>query len=445
MSETVLASTRRRCGWVGGLFFAGALAWWLSPGLPVIWGPSASAEEKQAGRALFVRDWEPRDPVAHGDGLGPVFNARSCVACHFQGGVGGGGGNDHNVTAFEAMPTRDRPRIEAGLIHKYAVLDPLVESHETLRRQFPIINDAVTIEGGCQILVRDFDPIRVEHINTTALFGAGWLDRLDGKAIVTAYRNRSLNQLVQELKGEFKSVPPGRPRVLADGRLGKFGWKAQFATLQEFVAAACANEIGLGNPIMSQADPRADVILMAKQDPDLDERQFRALVAYVDTLPRPHLVQPNSREEREAVERGEQVFAKVGCALCHTPDVGGVRGIYSDFLLHRLADRSKAESGYVERVTPQIPLPEEHPLPDEWKTPPLWGVADSAPYWHDGSAATLESALGNHHGDAQGVTDHYNALDNIDREALLGFLRSLKAPVEAEPALRDETGPLVLK
>ena len=55
----------------------------------------------QAGQKLFVHEWSPRDPwAAGGDGLGPVFNATSCVACHQQGGVGGGGGLDHNVTTF---------------------------------------------------------------------------------------------------------------------------------------------------------------------------------------------------------------------------------------------------------------------------------------------------------------------------------------------------------
>src|SRR5437879_4452959 len=59
----------------------------------------------QAGRTLFVHEWKPNDPLANGgDGLGPVFNARSCVACHLQNGVGGSGGVDHNVTTFAIRP-----------------------------------------------------------------------------------------------------------------------------------------------------------------------------------------------------------------------------------------------------------------------------------------------------------------------------------------------------
>jgi CxxC motif-containing protein (DUF1111 family) len=56
-----------------------------------------------SGRVLFEHDWQPGDALAGGDGLGPVFNERSCVACHFQGGVGGGGPTSKNVAAFEVL------------------------------------------------------------------------------------------------------------------------------------------------------------------------------------------------------------------------------------------------------------------------------------------------------------------------------------------------------
>ena len=131
---------------------------------------------------------------------------------------------------------------------------------------------------------------------------------------------------------------PGRPRVLPDGRVGKFGWKAQFATLEEFVAAACANEIGLGNPRMEQARPMVSVAYPSV-DRDLTDAQFRTLVAFVDTLPRPIEATPDDPDHRLPVRPREGVFRQIGCAVCHTPDVGGVEGVYSDFLLHRLDDR----------------------------------------------------------------------------------------------------------
>src|SRR5262245_16315077 len=101
-----LARQRRWCGAALLLVAWVAILWVLSPGLPVLWGPSASAATKEAGRELFEHEWQANDPLAHGDGLGPVFNAKSCVACHFQGAVGGGGDANHHLHNCEALPGR---------------------------------------------------------------------------------------------------------------------------------------------------------------------------------------------------------------------------------------------------------------------------------------------------------------------------------------------------
>src|SRR5688572_8451390 len=95
--ESPIGRIRRWLGYGVVLALGLGSAWFLSPGLPVWWGPRASAREREAGQILFEREWAAFDEQTHGDGLGPVFNARSCVACHFQGGVGGGGTNEFNV------------------------------------------------------------------------------------------------------------------------------------------------------------------------------------------------------------------------------------------------------------------------------------------------------------------------------------------------------------
>jgi CxxC motif-containing protein (DUF1111 family) len=415
MYESPLVRLRRRVG--VGMFSLGALGlvWMMTPGLPVLRAPRASVEIKRAGLELFQHEWEPHDPLAQGDGLGPVFNARSCVECHFQGGVGGGGDNPHNVTAFEAFPTQDRPEIKGGLIHRYAVANHFLEGREELSRFFPIVPKSTAIQDGCQILIQDFDPVHTETVNTTALFGAGWIDRISGKTIRFQSMKTATSAVGRELNGDFTGVVPGRPRVLPDGRVGKFGWKAQFATLEEFVAAACANEIGLGNPRMPQARPMVRLNYPTVEN-DLTPAQFRSLVAFVDTLPRPIETMPSDPAQCRQAERGGDLFHQIGCADCHTPNVGGVEGIYSDFLLHRLDDRSKGNGGRYAEVRP-VPLPEDFPLPEEWKTPPLWGVADSAPYFHDGGCKTLEQAVLKHHGDAETVRSAYSRLGADDRAA----------------------------
>ena len=74
--------------------------------------PKTDALASEVGRDLFLHEWTPGDPLAaRGDGLGPVYNASSCAACHQQGGIGGSGSLEHNVTVFTRAPkpAREKP------------------------------------------------------------------------------------------------------------------------------------------------------------------------------------------------------------------------------------------------------------------------------------------------------------------------------------------------
>ena len=437
MRET--ASTRARRV-MGRVLLAGvvlSVVWVFLPGLPVMWGPSASAATRDAGRDLFVHEWTAGDPLASGDGLGPVFNANSCVECHFQGGVGGGGTSEHNVRVFVALPTKLRPEMKMGLVHASAVEPEYEESVDIVRKMFPIVPGGLRVTSGCTVKFADFDPLKTQGINTPALFGDGWIDRISDKSITHNWKRELFAGTTKEFNLDFTSIPAGRARTLSGGRVGKFGWKAQFATLREFVAAACANELGLGNPLLEQAKPFGHNDYPAVKA-DMTKRQFRDLVAFVDTLPRPTQVLPDDSTRRATVHRGQELFTSIGCAFCHTPDLGGVQGVYSDFLLHTIEDPQR--SGYSVDPSSEVPLPADQPHPDEWKTPPLWGVADSAPYFHDGSAATLRDAIVRHAGSANRVTESFRKLSECDQEAVISFLKTLKAPADALP-VRDESSP----
>src|SRR5438128_517246 len=75
-----------------------------------------------AGKMLFTHDWTPKDPLANGgDGLGPVFNATSCAACHGAPSLGGASGKEHNVTMYTILPTRAGGEVRTGVVHAYAV------------------------------------------------------------------------------------------------------------------------------------------------------------------------------------------------------------------------------------------------------------------------------------------------------------------------------------
>ncbi|MBX9623280.1 MAG: c-type cytochrome [Gemmataceae bacterium] len=420
-------------------------AYWMffSDGMPILIGPTARASEIATGRELFEREWAANDPEAHGDGLGPVFNATSCAACHFQGGLGGGGGVEHNATGFEVLPRPGDHEFRTGTVHGSATDPAYKESDARLRQLFPVVkgrtfrraNGDPHCEYTATVTIPDFDPLHTQSVQPTALFGAGWLDLISDRAILRNARNRGIGNTVRELKLEFDAIPVGRVRHVAGG-VGKFGWKGQFSGLREFVAAACANELGLGTPDAEQARPLSAPDLTA--EPDLDRKQFRALVAFVKTLPKP--VEADGGDE---AARGKELFREVGCAVCHVPNMGGVKGVYSDFLLYTLDDPPAPGGGGggdddygVRQAPPQLNLPgrpEDEPKPGEWKTPPLWGVADSAPYLHDGKAPTLHAAILAHKGDAKAVTARFQALPAHDKAALLAFLGTLKAPPDAHP------------
>ncbi len=386
-----------------------------------------------AGRMLFEHEWEPNDPLAGGgDGLGPVFNAKSCATCHFQGGLGGAGTNRHNVLSFTVLSNRRNPDVELGVVHAAAVSAGLQDSRKLVREQFPIVPGGTRVINGCSTTFEDFDPLHFDEVNTPPLFGNGAMDRISDADIERYRRNRSLRLIARELTGDFGGTPVGRPHVLADGRLGKFGWKGQFATVREFVAVACAVEIGLSNSVRMQNRPqehRPD----EEANVDLSDDQLAAMVAFVGSLPQPEQVLPQDETARSTVHHGEQLFHQIGCADCHPKSLGSVDGIYSDLMLHRVEDENNGGSSY-RREEPEVPLPARVPRLAEWKTPPLWGVADTAPYFHDGESPTLLSAIQRHGGDARNVTDRWLRLSHEDRGAIIAFLRTLRAPGEPSPS-----------
>ena len=65
------------------------------------------SREFYEGRELFVKTWEPGEPSPiGGDGLGPLYNEQSCVACHHLGGVGGAGGTISMSAWLRRSPAR---------------------------------------------------------------------------------------------------------------------------------------------------------------------------------------------------------------------------------------------------------------------------------------------------------------------------------------------------
>ena len=427
-----------------------------------------------SGEEIFMHRWTPGDSRSRGgDGLGPVFNARSCAACHHQGGAGGAGGQDANVQVLrvnraDAPFSNFKPPLidhsEAGevhpllkserstVLHKYSTGD----GYETWRKErvaksgpstlqmyygsVPV--EALTSQIDVAALKSDFDGVAasiqfaffqrtetattrrltsVEEISASPLFGSGLIDDIPDRAIEDASKARL----------KFAAAV-GRVSRLPDGRIGRFGWRANRATLHEFTLDACANELGLETPDrMQPLDPRADK--SANPGYDLSKQDCDDLTAYLKSLPRPTQIDSTGPGVRE----GRKWFSKVGCADCHRADLGPVQGIYSDLLLHDMSPLSssgtygriiRAQVAKADRARHRGKKFASGVSPTEWRTPPLWGCRDSGPYMHDGRANTLDQAILAHTGQALASLGVYKSLSREKQQQIVAFLNSLAAP-----------------
>jgi CxxC motif-containing protein (DUF1111 family) len=215
---------------------------------------------------------------------------------------------------------------------------------------------------------------------TPALFGFGLVEAIPEASILSNVGRRG-----------------GRAAVLADGRIGRFGRKATDADLVGFVTGAFDKEQGVIVP---------DELSPADRDLTVDFIRFLA----PPSPPEPHPI-------------GQAVFQSIGCAECHTPKFvtrstlspalnGKTVYVYSDLLLHDLgpglADLCKGVAGRA-----------------EFRTEPLMGLRTRSRFLHDGRALTIESAIAQHGGQAEDVTAAFFALSNLQRAALMRFLRAL--------------------
>ena len=431
-----------------------------SPGRSARLAVTGRPSEKtlSTGRELFERVWVKNDPRGHGgDGLGPVFNGQSCVGCHNLGGSGGAGAVDRNIAIATVTgslgdgmgyfysfsidfgagrmeyrlggnpdgPSRRQTHADVTLL---AGIHPgFRDSNSTVLHHYGTDPAYHTWRGS---VPGRHGPILIQSTerNAPALFGAGRIDSIPDEAIEAAAKRKSPG--AAQVKG--------RVSRLKDGRVGRFGWKAQTATLEDFVRSAAAGEIGLEVPGRHQAaDPRLPGL--AAPGLDMDENECDALVEYVRSLPVPVAIRPADDKDSAQWKAGETTFKSIGCTACHMPKLGDVDGIYSDLLLHDMGPQlgdsdaytvfvgepSEADglavAGRVRNETGIISV-------REWRTPPLWGIRDSGPYLHDGRAATIAQAILLHAGQGTAAARRYAELSPRRKQQIDAFLLSLAPP-----------------
>ena len=343
-------------------------------------------ELSQAEEASFTRGWQLFDGnFTEENGLSPLFNADSCRACHQDPVMGGAGGLDVNVLRLGGIDETDTPFGLAFPVLKRSAL-PFEQPVEI----FDLINDEWTTES-LQTAWNDGSLI-VEGRQPPSLMGIGKIEGISNDSILAGSDPDDAND----------DGISGRVRWLSDDQIGKMGWKAQIGTVSDFVADALLQEIGVTiHPSLSEFTIDNDFDTC--EDPEFLTEDLINLTFYVYELAPPI----------SQTETTHEIFETIGCASCHTPSLDNVR-LYSDLLLH--------DMGYdASTVVDQEP----GVLPSEFRTAPLWGVANTAPYMHDGSAESLFDAILRHGGEAETSASAFRNLTTEQQTELLEFLNGL--------------------
>ncbi len=351
----------------------------LPPNTPLpevgeVGGPWRELDEEErvlfeAGRAAYDRNIH----ISHG--LGDGFNGDSCRACHFDPVIGGAGPLGVNVVRHGRYE-------EDG-----SFAEP---PWGTALPKLPL--------PGTQRYEDDGTHNHYEFRQTPTTLGLGLIDTISEADILA-------NADPDDLDGDGIR---GIARMTSDGRVGRFGWKAGIATLEEFARDATSNELGLtlepvDGMLTGVAADSDDVA-----DPEADQDFVGALTFFMSMLAGP-LPVGNDIEGRE-------LFTDIGCADCHIPSMPGISGdvmLYSDLLLHVVTDD---EYGGVFDGD----IDGRH-----YRTAPLWGIRHTAPYMHHGLASTLEAAIADHGGEATASREAYEALPDADQVRLIEFLKTL--------------------
>jgi CxxC motif-containing protein (DUF1111 family) len=226
---------------------------------------------------------------------------------------------------------------------------------------------------------------------------------LRGTALIDTIRHGD----IEKVRAAEPPALRGRFNVLADGRIGKFGWKAQTGTLVEFMGEALRDEIGVTNPLAPIDLVRGCQASVAR--PEADAVPLTSLVAFLNTI------DPPTPAAACRTSSGATVFTAAGCATCHTPSMPGPGNaspvfLYSDLLLHDMG--AGLADGFQQGSA----------TGSEFRTAPLWRVADRAHFLHDGRALSLAEAIRQHGGQAAGARAAFDALSPTDLQALMDFL-----------------------
>ena len=336
-------------------------------------------------------------------GLGPVFNADSCVACHTNPVVG----------AISQIT-----ELRAGHFTGSIFVDQVGGS---------LINDRA-IDASIQERVLGGSEVRTFRTSLNVL-GDGFVEAIDSNTLVAIANGQPAG-----LRGTFIQVPVNEANGAVRG--GRFGWKNQHASLISFAADAYLNEMGITSPLQpteNTSNGNSVAAFDAVADPeDVDGEDVEEFATFMRATKAPP---PDAALAATAdAIAGSSLFDSIGCGTCHVRNIitappgtsinGGALTVhpalgnkrihpFSDFLLHDVGtgDGIVQNGGQATR--------------NQLRTPPLWGMRSRGRLMHDGASLTRNDAILRHAGQAAGVITNYQNLSTTNKNRLIAFLNSL--------------------
>ena len=397
------------------------------------------------GNSFFNRNWvgAPSSTTAR-DGLGPLFNARSCSACHLHDGRGRPpepGEDMLSMLVRLSIPGRDAQRgvvpeptygdqLNSLAVHGVPPEGRVLVTYEEILGTYGDGEPYSLRKPTYAFTDLRYGPMQQKTLLSPrvapAMIGLGLLEAVPAEAL--------LGQAdPDDTDGDGISGRPNRvwDKVRRQTVLGRFGWKANQPNVAQQVAGAFLGDIGITSSLFPDENcpPAARECREALNGgtPELSNKLFGHVVFYSRTL-----AVPARRDLQQSdVRRGRQLFNEAQCGACHTPTLrtGEVPGLpdlsrqvihpYTDLLLHDMG--AVLADG----------RPDFEATGSEWRTPPLWGIGlvetvnRHTYFLHDGRARNLAEAILWHGGEADASKAYFRRLPRAEREALLQFLRSL--------------------
>lgn len=420
-------------------------------GLPA---PNLSSEEGRAfevGDSFFTQNWvtAPASTSAR-DGLGPTMNAQSCSSCHLRDGRGAppeGPEDDRTLGLLLrlSIPGADSdggPQPEpvyGGQLQDRAIegVAPEGRMRVTWRTETGAYDDGTDYElRWPEVVITD---LAYGPLNDDVLVSPRLAPQVIGVGLLEAVPEEVVRGLADPDDEDGDGIS-GRANDVVDPRtgeptLGRFGWKANVATVEAQVAGAFHGDIGITSTLANEQNcgPNQEACHDAVDGGSDDDAGFEIgddllgrVVFYNQVLAVPTMRGP----DRDDVRAGAAVFESVGCASCHRSTLQTGDAVhptladqtihpYTDLLVHDMGD------GLADG------RPDHLASGSEWRTPPLWGLGlietVSGPRFllHDGRARTIEEAILWHGGEGEPSKLAFRALAADERDDLVAFLEAL--------------------